>query len=116
MSKVWLHSELVNAILKLFQRKRKIYVNELLKYVDSIRENIKACCFIMNVNEAAESRSDGREDCAHDADMRERKRAESLIKILEKSGFNDDEIEEELMTVILAVSSKASFYCAIKSL
>jgi hypothetical protein len=110
MSKVWLHSDLANSALKLFQRKRKIYVNELLKYVDNIRKDMKACCFInMNANDDAKSgkKSDGREALFYGALAYGVDKRESLIKILEKSGFNDDEIEEELMTVILAVREAA---------
>jgi cytochrome P450 len=109
MSKVWLHSDIVNSILKVFQRKRKIYVNELLKYVDNIRKNIKVCCFNININDIMENKSEYLFD-DDDDDVKERKSVESLIKILENPqyGFSDNEIEDELITVLLAAQDTTS--------
>ncbi|KAG5683950.1 hypothetical protein PVAND_013206 [Polypedilum vanderplanki] len=65
----------------------------------------------MDANEIVDSKNDDREtfydDYAYASDDKgKRKKAETLIKILKKSGFNDDEIEEDLMTVILTIIYK----------
>lgn len=95
--------------MKLVQRKRKIYVNELLKCVDKIRKNMKACCFVMNANDVMESKSDDRDqfhedyDCSYGKFKGEGQKIDSLIKILENPQHELSDFHIKSLIVILAV-------------